>query len=154
MELAGGRGTRDPVNDPFEGLGFADAGRANNDAVRAQGYGFKGDGPGGFVDADRHVEVAHARGGRGGGGGLALLGLGTMHALGAGGAFGASSWPGRIVVFAPGGVEASAVGEVDARDEDSGACRERHLGDRPYMPVSDDHAGGALTVKKGAPQVV
>ena len=55
MELAGGRGTREPVKDPFERLGFPDAGRTDDDAVRAQGCGFKGDGSGGFVDADRHL---------------------------------------------------------------------------------------------------
>ena len=123
MELSGSRGGREPIDDAFQSLGFADTGGTDDDAVGAQGGCVEAYGACGCVDADRHLEVAHARYGRSLRRSRALLGLGSMHALRAGGAFGASSWS-RVVVLAPGGVEATAVGEVDACDEDSGAGRE------------------------------
>ena len=123
MEGAGGRGTREPVKDPFERLGFTDAGRANDDAVRAECCGVEVDGAGGFVDTNRHVEVACCRDGTRIGDGHALAGLRAAYTFARGGALGTSSRP-RVVVLAPGGVEATAVGEENACDEDSGAGRE------------------------------
>ena len=154
MEFSGGRGGRERIDDAFQSLGFADTCRTNDDAVRAQGGCVETHGACGLVNADRHLEVAHGRCGRGLRGGRALLGLSSMHTLRAGGAFGASSWPHVVVGLAPGGVEATAVGEVDARDEDPGACRERCLGDRPCLPVGVDDAGCAFAPKESAPQVV
>ena len=83
-----------------------------------------------------------------------MPGLSSMHALSAGRPLGASSRPRIVVDLTPGGVEAPAVGEVDARDEDPGACRERCLGDRPCLPVGVDDAGCAFAPKESAPQVV
>ena len=123
MEGAGGRGAGEPVKDPFERLGFTDAGRANDNAVRAECCGVEVDGARGFVDTNRHVEVAHCRDGTRIGDGHALANLRAAHTLARGGALGTSSRP-RVVVLAPGGIEATAVGEENACDEDSGAGRE------------------------------
>ena len=122
--------------------------------MRAQGGCVETHGAGGLVNADRHVEVTHGRCGRGLRGGRALAGFGAPDALCAGGAFGASSRPRIVVGLTPGGVEAPAVGEVDARDEEPSADGKGRLGDNPCLPVGVDDAGCAFAPKEGAPEVV
>ena len=123
MQVSRGRGAGEPVKDPFERLGFPNAGRTDDDAVRAQGGCVETHGACCLVNADRNVEVTHGRGGLSLRRSRALLSLGSMHALGAGWPLGTSSWS-RVVVLAPGRVEAPAVGEENARDENPGAGRE------------------------------
>ena len=73
---------------------------------------------------NRHVEVAYGRDGTRIGDGHALASLRAAHTFARGGALGTSSRPRVVVVLAPRGIEAPAVGEENACDEDSGAGRE------------------------------